>query len=99
MVEHVADQRVEAGGEFVVRHRRGEPAVRGSRRHRCAPWSSANGCHFDEDVVRGPGHAARLEAEPSDGAEDTDVAEDADDLTYDITCRGGRPRAERAPDD
>ncbi|WP_158857784.1 hypothetical protein [Streptomyces sp. NRRL B-1347] len=59
-------------------------------------WSPADGYHFDEDVVRGPGRAARLEAEPSD---DGDGAEDADDLTYDITCPGGRPRARPAPDD
>ncbi|MCI3932031.1 hypothetical protein [Streptomyces sp. AN091965] len=59
-------------------------------------WSPADGYHFDEDVVRGPGFVARLEAEPSD---DADVAEDGDDLPYDITCSNGRPRARRAPDD
>ncbi|WP_172386159.1 hypothetical protein [Streptomyces sp. MNP-20] len=59
-------------------------------------WSPADGYHFDEDVVRGPGRTARLEAEPSD---DADVAEDSDDLPYDITCADGGPRARRAPDD
>ncbi|MEV0443231.1 hypothetical protein AB0I84_06850 [Streptomyces spectabilis] len=62
-------------------------------------WSPADGYHFDEDVVRGPGRAARLEAEPSDDADDGGAAEDADDLTYDITCPDGRPRVHRAPDD
>ncbi|GHE72719.1 hypothetical protein GCM10018785_46130 [Streptomyces longispororuber] len=56
-------------------------------------WSPADGYHFDEDVVRGPGRVVRLEAEPSD-----DTAAD-DDLSYAITCDATGPRVRPAPDD
>lgn len=51
-------------------------------------WSPADGFHIDDDVERGPGAVARLEAEPSDDDE-------RDDLPYEIRCgAGGEPRAE-----
>ena len=53
-------------------------------------WSPANGYAFDEDVVRGPSAVAHLEAEPD--------AEDADDLSYDITCTPAGARVQRMGD-
>ncbi|GGK97848.1 hypothetical protein [Streptomyces flaveus] len=53
-------------------------------------WSPADGYQFDEDVERGPAPVARLEAEPT--------ADDADDLTYEITCGADGPRAQRVAD-
>ncbi|MGH4035990.1 hypothetical protein ACQB60_44645 [Actinomycetota bacterium Odt1-20B] len=56
-------------------------------------WSPTDGYHIDEDVKRGPGAVARLEAEPSDDDE-------ADDLHYEIRCDGGgRPRARVVADE
>ncbi|MGW7078747.1 hypothetical protein [Streptomyces sp. NPDC054866] len=50
-------------------------------------WSPADGFHIDDDVERGPGPVARLEAEPSDDDEQ-------EDLPYEIRCgEGGKPRA------
>ncbi|MEV2252102.1 hypothetical protein AB0I94_16200 [Streptomyces sp. NPDC050147] len=50
-------------------------------------WSPADGFHIDDDVERGPGPVARLEAEPSDDDE-------RDDLPYEIRCgEDGQPRA------
>ncbi|MEV8018798.1 hypothetical protein AB0O76_21150 [Streptomyces sp. NPDC086554] len=50
-------------------------------------WSPADGFHIDEDVERGPGAVARLEAEPSDDDE-------REDLAYEIRCgAGGEPQA------
>ncbi|MCX4665535.1 hypothetical protein OG453_02410 [Streptomyces sp. NBC_01381] len=50
-------------------------------------WSPADGFHIDDDVERGPGAVARLEAEPSDDDE-------RDDLAYEIRCGAeGEPRA------
>ncbi|MFD0551411.1 hypothetical protein ACFQ0X_21135 [Streptomyces rectiviolaceus] len=50
-------------------------------------WSPADGFHIDEDVERGPGAVAHLEAEPSDDDE-------RDDLPYEIRCgEDGQPRA------
>ncbi|MFC8129772.1 hypothetical protein [Streptomyces sp. NPDC057302] len=52
-------------------------------------WSPADGFHIDDDVERGPGAVARLEAEPSDDDDD-----EQDDLPYEIRCGdGGKPRA------
>ncbi|MEV0638472.1 hypothetical protein AB0I77_26735 [Streptomyces sp. NPDC050619] len=53
-------------------------------------WSPSDGYGFDDDVLRGPAPAARLEAEPS--------ADDADDLTYEITCTKDGARAVRVAD-
>ncbi|MFC4466202.1 hypothetical protein ACFPH6_16995 [Streptomyces xiangluensis] len=53
-------------------------------------WSPADGYQFDEEVARGPAPVARLEAEPT--------SDDADDLTYEITCMADGPRAQRVPD-
>jgi hypothetical protein len=53
-------------------------------------WSPANGYAFDEDVVRGPTAVAHLEAEPN--------AEDADDLSYAITCTPAGARVQRMGD-
>ncbi|MGW7071931.1 hypothetical protein ACWGII_11700 [Streptomyces sp. NPDC054855] len=51
-------------------------------------WSPADGFHIDDDVERGPGVVARLEAEPSDDDDERD------DLPYEIRCgEGGEPRA------
>lgn len=56
-------------------------------------WSPADGFHIDDDVERGPGAVARLEAEPSDDDE-------RDDLPYEIRCgEGGEPRAKVVADD
>lgn len=55
-------------------------------------WSPADGFHIDDDVERGPGRVARVEAEPGD-----DV--DGDDLHYEVRCTGGTPRAHPVPDD
>lgn len=53
-------------------------------------WSPADGYEIDDDdVVRGPGRVARLEAEPS--------GEGGEDLTYEIRCAGGL-RAVRVAD-
>ncbi|NGO15262.1 hypothetical protein G5C60_48700 [Streptomyces sp. HC44] len=52
-------------------------------------WSPADGYQFDEDVARGPAPVARLEAEP--------IADDADDLAYDVTCVADGPKAQRVP--
>ncbi|MEV0119214.1 hypothetical protein AB0H77_39195 [Streptomyces sp. NPDC050844] len=50
-------------------------------------WSPADGFHIDDDVDRGPGAVARLEAEASDDDE-------RDDLAYEIRCGAeGEPRA------
>ncbi|MEU5956642.1 hypothetical protein [Streptomyces sp. NPDC047525] len=50
-------------------------------------WSPADGFHMDDDVERGPGPVARLEAEPSDDDEQ-------EDLPYEIHCgEDGKPRA------
>lgn len=54
-------------------------------------WSPADGYHFDEDVVRGPAPTARLEAEPS-------LDDDADDLTYEISCTAAGARARPVAD-
>ncbi|MFE9445368.1 hypothetical protein ACFYO2_41925 [Streptomyces sp. NPDC006602] len=53
-------------------------------------WSPSDGYGFDDDVLRGPAPAARLEAEPS--------AEEADDLPYEITCTKDGARAVRVAD-
>lgn len=56
-------------------------------------WSPADGYEIDDDVVRGPGRVARLEAEPSD--------DDSPDRHYEIRCPAGSgtPRAVLVPDD
>ncbi|MFZ3569693.1 hypothetical protein ACOKM5_22045 [Streptomyces sp. BH097] len=56
-------------------------------------WSPADGYEIDDDVVRGPGRVARLEAEPSD--------DDSPDRHYEIRCSAasGTPRAVLVPDD
>ncbi|MFD7295893.1 hypothetical protein ACFV9W_21640 [Streptomyces sp. NPDC059897] len=56
-------------------------------------WSPADGYEIDDDVVRGPGRVARLEAEPSD--------DDSPDRHYEIRCSegSGSPRAVLVPDD
>ncbi|MGW2345363.1 hypothetical protein [Streptomyces sp. NPDC001661] len=56
-------------------------------------WSPADGYEIDDDVVRGPGRVARLEAEPSD--------DDSPDRHYEIRCSAGSgtPRAVLVPDD
>ncbi|WP_051852498.1 hypothetical protein [Streptomyces aureocirculatus] len=54
-------------------------------------WSPADGYHVDDDVSRGPGAVARLEAE----ANDDDVR---DDLAYEIRCTPEGPRAQVVPD-
>ncbi|MEU6000550.1 hypothetical protein [Streptomyces sp. NPDC047197] len=50
-------------------------------------WSPADGFHIDEDVERGPGAVARLEAEPSDDDDERD------DLPYEIRCGEEGPGA------
>lgn len=56
-------------------------------------WSPADGFHIDDDVERGPGAVARLEAEPSDDDE-------REDLPYEIRCgEKGEPRARVVADD
>lgn len=56
-------------------------------------WSPADGFHIDEDVERGPGAVARLEAEPSDDDE-------REDLPYEIGCgEDGKPGARVVADD
>ncbi|WP_190084087.1 hypothetical protein [Streptomyces longisporoflavus] len=58
-------------------------------------WSPSDGFHIDDDVERGPGRVARLEAEPSDDDDDG-----RDDLPYEIRCgEGGRPGARVVADD
>jgi hypothetical protein len=58
-------------------------------------WSPADGFHIDDDVERGPGPVARLEAEPSDDDDD-----EQDDLPYEIRCgEGGKPQAKVVADD
>ncbi|MEV0225365.1 hypothetical protein [Streptomyces sp. NPDC050704] len=54
-------------------------------------WSPADGYHFDEDVGRGPAPTARLEAEPS-------LDDDAEDLTYEISCTANGARARLVAD-
>ncbi|WP_371528061.1 hypothetical protein OG302_20225 [Streptomyces sp. NBC_01283] len=50
---------------------------------------------MDDDVARGPGAVARLEAEPSDDDDD-----ERDDLPYEIRCGAdGEPRAKVVADD
>ncbi|MEU3736836.1 MULTISPECIES: hypothetical protein [unclassified Streptomyces] len=50
---------------------------------------------MDDDVARGPGAVARLEAEPSDDDDDAQ-----DDLPYEIRCGAdGQPRAKVVADD
>ncbi|MGW6060617.1 hypothetical protein [Streptomyces sp. NPDC055189] len=57
-------------------------------------WSPSDGFHIDDDVERGPGRVARLEAEPSDDDDDQD------DLPYEIRCGAdGRPGARVVADD
>jgi hypothetical protein len=57
-------------------------------------WSPADGFHIDDDVERGPGATARLEAEPSDDDDEQD------DLPYEIRCGDdGKPQAKVVPDE
>ncbi|MEU5899056.1 MULTISPECIES: hypothetical protein [Streptomyces] len=58
---------------------------------RLVSWSPADGFHIDDDVERGPGAVARLEAEPGDD-------DDQPDLPYEIRCADGTPRAKVLPD-
>ncbi|WP_150185263.1 hypothetical protein [Streptomyces venezuelae] len=58
---------------------------------RLVSWSPADGFHIDDDVERGPGAVARLEAEPGDD-------DDQPDLPYEIRCAGGTPKAKILPD-
>ncbi|MCX4827908.1 hypothetical protein OG746_04035 [Streptomyces sp. NBC_01016] len=57
-------------------------------------WSPSDGYEIDDDdVVRGPGRVARLEAEPSDD-------DDGPDRHYEIRCAAGSgtPKAVLVPD-